>query len=423
MAKVRRIIRVLRARESGIGLKSNPSSRRHAQNNFETPRYAVLAGTPGFKTNLAAVPGELALGIFESLDLASVLAMSATCRRFHQLYLAQKGHIVFTVLQSDPHFGPSDGIFRVLAMSPADVEGSGLTWLPKEIRFRRQVLCKGAVLSSSLTGKLSGVPDLKKEEIAPAVTVRLEDADADRAIQICKLVRDWELIFPYYRFLDHPEDLRVLNVEEGRRLRAALYVWIRYHFYFHGDLRRPYDSYRMRTNMLLMLDSGELTDLEDLWETVRSVVEWLCPCLAVVVRDAPHLSLEEAGRVAWGSEGNWDIVSTMMQLGPEKLLYYVKHRHLYTKEQLIDEVRRERPGMEAQIESLSHSLRVVLRMYQAPDHHDGRSSAGILDWEEGRQPARPWFRAGGCDVLWHADEDTGDGIDDATLLGFGTLTE
>lgn len=241
-------------------------------------------------THLAAVPGELALEIFENLDLTSVFSLSATCRRFHQLYMANKSQIVFTVLETDPHFGPSDGLFRALAMSPTDLEVPWRTWLPKEIVFRRRVLCRGAALPTHVPGERVSVLG-REDDSAPAVTVRLEDADADHAIKVCKLIRGWERIFPYYRFMKNPECLRLLNANEERRLRAALYTWMRYHFYFHSDLRRPRDSLIMRTNMLRMLDSGELTDLEDLWRTVRSLVECLCPSMEAVLFDAVGFTL------------------------------------------------------------------------------------------------------------------------------------
>lgn len=100
---------------------------------------------------------------------------------------------------------------------------------------------------------------------------------------------------------------RTLTRREKYRLRRALYKWMRYAYYFHGDLPRPSIfsplGNDMRLNQLRALPNSELGELRDLWRTAEDIVELkICPSIVNVrigaVRAPNHLPNPHAPHAA-----------------------------------------------------------------------------------------------------------------------------
>ncbi|KAL8381006.1 hypothetical protein RB595_005346 [Gaeumannomyces hyphopodioides] len=390
---------------------------------------SFVVGTCNSGPGLETLPGELILEIFKDLDLVSAVTLAATCKRLRQLFINHRSHIVLSILPSDPEISPADGLFQVAAMDLGDIYIPWGTWLDKEVWFKGKLLCPGGELPVLMCeGRNSSHAKSKTKAdgaVLPPGAACLGDADIDRLLEIFKVVRGWERIFPRFRFRQHPEYARRLRAHETVRLRRALYHWMRYDYYFHGDRLpppgplEPFGSDE-RCNFVRMLDSGEASELADLWITVKAAVTSLCPSL-VAVRLGVESSVteEQLGGVAWGAtDHDHSIsVSTMLKLGPERLLYYIEHAHEYSKARLVDEIGRERPSIESDMESLTAAISVVYR--ERYDHCLSQETpappspfsfprepfGGILDWaEDGLESLRGSVKAG-FGLRWLADDE------------------
>ncbi|KLU91932.1 hypothetical protein MAPG_10881 [Magnaporthiopsis poae ATCC 64411] len=397
---------------------------------------AFIAGAYSPGSGLETLPGELILEVFKGLNLASAVALSATCKRVRQLFMSHRSHIVLSILPSDPDVSPADGLCQVAAMGPGDLTVPWGTWLDKEVWFKRKMLCPGGQLPAWIC------EDADKR-VAPPGVAYLGDADVDRLLEVSGVVRGWERIFPRFRFWQHPEHARKLRAHEAMRLRRAVYHWMRYDYYFHRDrdrlllLRPPgplerfgSDSDERCRNFVRMLDSGEASELADLWITVKTAVTSICPSLAAVrLGVETSLTEEQLGGVAWGATEHEHSmsVSTMLKLGPERLLYYIEHAHEYSKARLVDEIARTRPGIESDGESLTAAICVVYR--ERYDHCVSREApappspfssprepfGGILDWEEDGVEALRGSVKAGFGLRWSGggEEEEDDDEDDA----------
>lgn len=405
---------------------------------------AFIAGTYGSNSGLETLPGELILEIFKGLDLASAITLAGTCKRLRQLFTSHRSHIVLSILPTDPEVSPAGGLFQVAAMGLGDLAVPWGTWLDKEVWFERKMLCPGGQLPVWICEDRI-LPEIDADDrVVPPGAACLGDADVDRLLEISRVVRGWERIFPRFRFWQHPEHARKLRPHEAMRLRRALYHWMRYDYYFHSDRDRdrdrlllpppgplgPFgsDSDERCRNFVRMLDSGEASELADLWITVKAAVASICPSLAAV-RFGVESSVtdEQLGSVAWGAteHEHSTSVSTMLKLGPERLLYYIEHAHEYGKARLVDEIARTRPGIESDGESLTAVICVVYR--ERYDHCVSRETpappspfssprepfGGILDWgEDGIESLRGSVKAG-FGLRWSGgdEEEEEDGHD------------
>lgn len=410
----------------------------------------ACSSSPG----LEMLPGELILEIFKDLDLLSAATLAATCKRLRQLFINHRSHIVLSILPFDPEISPADGMFQVAAMDLGDLDIPWGTWLDKEVWFKRKLLCPGGQLPVRIWRGRDSPHAMSKtnadETVLPPRITCLGGADIDRLLEIFKVVRGWERIFPRFRFWQHPEHARRLRAHEALRLRRALYHWMRYDYYFHGvrlPPPGPSDPFGPdeRCNFVRMLDSGEASELADLWITVKAAVASLCPSLAAVRLGVESSVMEEQlGGVAWGATDHEHSisVSTMLKLGPERLLHYIEHAHEYSKARLVDEIGRERPSIESDMESLTAAIDVVYR--ERYDHCLSREApappspfsfprepfGGILDWGEDRLESLRGSVKAGFGLSWLADdeqdedegeeeeEDAGE-EEDAVALGVG----
>ncbi|ERS94966.1 hypothetical protein HMPREF1624_08678 [Sporothrix schenckii ATCC 58251] len=160
---------------------------------------------------------------------------------------------------------------------------------------------------------------------------------------------------------------RSLTSRENFRLRRALYHWMRYAYYFHGDLVRPNvfvpSGRDIRINQLRSLSNSELGELKDLWRTVEDIIELtMCPSIANVRIGADfELSEKDAARIGWGEQReNRIVVATMSKLSPDELLYYMENSHKFTKLRLIQDIRQRHPHFEFDTESLTIALSCVI---------------------------------------------------------------
>ncbi|EJT79221.1 hypothetical protein GGTG_04307 [Gaeumannomyces tritici R3-111a-1] len=398
---------------------------------------SFVVGTCSSCPGLETLPGELILEIFKDLDVVSAVILATTCKRLRQLFINHRSHIVLSILPSDPEISPVDGLFQVAAMDPGDLSIPWGTWLYKEVWFRRKLLCPGGQLPvwvcEGRNPQRAKFKTNADEAVLPLGVACLGEADIDRLLEISKVARGWERIFPRFRFWQHPEHARRLRPHEAVRLRRALYHWMRYDYYFHGDRLpppgplEPFGSDE-RCNFVRMLDSGEASELADLWITVKAAAASLCPSLTAVRLDVESsVTEEQLTGVAWGATDHEHSmsVSTMLKLGPERLLYYIEHAHDYSKARLVDEICRQRPSIESDTESLTTAISVVYRerydhclSHEAPVPPSPFSSprepfGGILDWGEEELESLRGSVMAGFGLRWLAEDEEDEDEEDA----------
>lgn len=305
---------------------------------------------------LSRTPVEVLVQVFLHLDMASAHNLAATSLRFATIFTTNRTAIVLHIARRE--FTPFDGLLQAVKASPVDMCTPWGTWLDKKIRRKNTVLCPG--------GTVPNVQTLSR--IAPA-EVQFGDWDVDKLLDVCRVVRGWERIFPQHRFNASPAMTRSLTPREAVRLRRALYTWMRYAFYFHGDLPRP-NIYcpagrDVRINFLRALSNTQLGALKDLWITVEDIVELnVCPSIDNVqmsVDGLDDIEDKDAARIGWGrARENRIVVSTVRKLSPREILFYLDNSHKYTKLRLIQDIRQRHPHFEADTESLSCALQCVV---------------------------------------------------------------
>lgn len=231
---------------------------------------------------LDRAPVEVLVDVFQHLDLQAAFSLAATNKRLDNIFARNRAVIVLHIVQRE--FSPLNGLLQVVKASPADLAVPWGTWLDKRIRRKNVVLCPGGVLgvdrrtSGSLAASLVNVRCAEAE---------ITNADIDRILDVCRIVRGWERIFPQHRFNASPLLTRSLSARENFRLRRALYNWMRYAYYFHGDLPRPNvfvpAGRDVRINQLRALGNSQLGELTDLWRTVEDIIELsLCPSVDII---------------------------------------------------------------------------------------------------------------------------------------------
>jgi len=236
-------------------------------------RTAVSATAAAPASVVDDIPVEVLVEIFRLLRLGDAFSLAATSRRFARVFELHKVPIVLSIIRAE--FSPFNSLLQVVKASAEDARVEWGTWLDKRVRYKNTVLCEG--------GRLPAGMALSKSAVRCAEAT-INDGDLQRIIQVCKVVRGWERRFPQHRFHSWPSSTRSLNARENERLRAALYNWMRYAYYFHGDLPRPNRwvpaGRDVRLNQLRMLSNSQLRELKDLWLTVEDIVELrLCPSI------------------------------------------------------------------------------------------------------------------------------------------------
>ena len=248
-----------------------------------SPAPIVNSGTQGDKaasvpTVLDRTPVEVLVQVFQQLDLASAFGLAATNKRFASIFAANRASIVLSIVREE--FSPVSGLLQVVKSSAVDLTYPWGTWLDKRVRRKNIVLCPGGTLPAHCPGHTAAM------RITCAET-SIDNSDIDRILAVCRVVKGWERVFPQHRFNASPTMTRSLNRRESFRLRRALYHWMRYAYYFHGDLPRPNlfvpSGRDIRINQLRALSNSELGELKDLWRTVEDIIELtICPSITNV---------------------------------------------------------------------------------------------------------------------------------------------
>lgn len=380
--------------------------------------------TTGSETNswsasiLDETPVEVFVEIFKHLGLKGAFNLAATNRRFAAIFATHKTSILLPIVEVE--FSPFSGLLQVVKASHEDLYVPYGTWLDKRIRTKNAVLCEGGKLPDDTAGNLFGTR---------CKDVVLESRDMDRILEICKVVKGWERIFPQHRFHASPLATRSLEPQENERLRRALYAWMRYAYYFHGDLPRP-NLYEPagndpRVNQLRAMSNTELRGLRDLWLTVEDIVELkLCPAVDHIRIGSDYdVPDKVAACIGWGEQReNQVVVATVCKLSPAEMLHYLDNLHEYPKTKLIRAIRQSHPRFESDTQSLGSALECVtferyrraetqfpsavalwLPMYSRAF---GEGHGGILDWgsTEAEEECAKMGEMTGLNLSWRSDE-------------------
>ena len=375
------------ASTTGAAETAQPNSTPSSGENGPRPVPVVVEAQTPEETKVPVLdrtPVEVLVEVFTHLDMTGAHSLAATNWRFACIFAANRTAIVLRIAEVE--FTPFDGLLQVVKASASDLSVPWGTWLDKRVRRKNAVLCPGGTLPEAYASRIPG-PKVSHAE------VRFEEWDLDKLLSVCRVVRGWERMFPQHRFNASPSMTRSLSPREGFRLRRALYTWMRYAFYFHGDLPRPNlflpAGRDMRINQLRVLPNSQLSELKDLWITVEDIVKLkVCPSIDNVRIGADfELTEEDAARIGWGKQReNIIVVATVRKLSPKEILYYMDNAHKYTKLRLIEDIRQRHPHFEADTESLSNALgcvvserwkRMLYDISTTPVTADGAGAGGV----------------------------------------------
>ncbi|KIE01130.1 F-box domain protein, partial [Metarhizium majus ARSEF 297] len=376
-----------------------------------------MTTSPNSVAYLAGLPVEILLDIYQHLDLQSTLELSLTNTEFFLFFQRRKVDILLPILMRD--FSPFDEFVQVYTASAEDIASGGL-YKPRKVVLHRFAGDKGVVLSDgislpSLTGNPVGANftqvthsrhALKASGSSPD-TVHLTAVDVDGLLKQCRIVREWEGLFPQMRWFHQPEGCRFLRPHEQVRFRRALYRWWLYGIYFHGDFPRPRVGHPepfvddIRTSQMRRHSTGELMELMDFLETVKDMIlQYICPRLDPNQQQTFTQTplVEDVGRsqslaTSWSDQSHWGrIIKTYAKLGPEDLLYYFKNIYSYPRKRLITEIQLRHPNFLFDQESIQIAVRCALderswldEMVNWAEHDVG----GIIDFDDERDEDRP----------------------------------
>lgn len=243
---------------------------------------------------LAACPVEILLDISSHLDIDSIFNFSLACKILNGVFNKNKIMILLEVLSKE--FSPFDELLQVYTAVAEDIKGRTY-YQPRMVVFKRFPgdtgytigpqpghIHHGADYSAASRPGISTVR--KAAGVASSGVAVLAEDDLRPILRMCRLVRQWEQLFPQMRWFHHPEDCRALNEQELPRLRRAFYRWWLYGTYFHGEWTRPQAGHPMpfvldvRTSQMRRHSTAELMELLDLHETMKDVIlHYICPRL------------------------------------------------------------------------------------------------------------------------------------------------
>ncbi|RKU43959.1 hypothetical protein DL546_004113 [Coniochaeta pulveracea] len=253
---------------------------------------------------LDTLPPEIVCQIFGELDLVSALAFAESRRYFARILRFHWKSIFFSNISRD--FTPLGPLLQL----------AGLLQEHEETATRSR---ESIEYNARFGGGRLATHD------ASAGRFTFERKHMLTLLHICKVVRQWELSFPRFRFAEaHPEVRRSLNPYEKERLRRALYHWWCY-VLFSRD--QQYTSvYKRRTILdgskhdaplyLSSLSTAELFELRDLALTLEPAVDMELRSL----RLAPHrLNVTDGD-----DERHW-IAGLILELAPDDILHYLEN--------------------------------------------------------------------------------------------------
>ena len=220
---------------------------------------------------LAGLPTEILLDVYQHLDILAIFQLSLVNRGFFLFYQRRKSDILLPVLVRD--YSPFEEFVQIYTASADDIVSGGL-YEPRKVVFKRFAGDSGLILCQETRSPISSKP------------VVLTEHNLNGLLKQCRLVRQWEELFPQMRWFHQPEDCRLLRSHEQVRFRRALYRWWLYGIYFHGDFPRPRVGHPepyvddIRTSQMRYHSTDQLLELMDFVETIKDVVlHYICPRL------------------------------------------------------------------------------------------------------------------------------------------------
>lgn len=247
------------------------------------------------QANLAGLPTEILLDIYQHLDLGGIFELSLANRSFFNFFEQHKASIILPALARE--FSPFDELLQVYTASATDLDASGGLYKPRRVVFKRypgdsgQVLAPRTEIEAGVSVTLDRFTQVTKErkQASPSTqlkTIVLTERDINPILKQCQVVREWERLFPQMRWYHEAENCRSLRPHESSRFRRALYRWWLYGIYFHGDFPRPRVGLPepnvddIRTSQMRYHSTSELLELMDLVETMKDVIlHYICPRL------------------------------------------------------------------------------------------------------------------------------------------------
>ncbi|KAK7723807.1 hypothetical protein SLS64_000138 [Diaporthe eres] len=392
-----------------------------------------------FEPGVLRVPVELIMKIIELMDFRSVLSLIRVNKRFKEIYDGNRGHILLSILETE--LSPFGEALQIVTFKPEDIDVPLGPCLRRRIYHKNKLVCEGESLQ----------PGEDDHVLLPPAG--LDNEHFERLLRLFETVKAWEQLFPRYRF-QPASDCRELHPCEAKRLRAALYRWMSYAQFFHGDLPRPNNfvpqqrSTDIRCKRLRLLSDHELHELDDLWETVHCMVRGeICPSTEAVLKEMDYsISREEAERIGFGTSrlslvraafswsdstfvdfdtnANSAIVDTFLKLSPAEILSFATNKSTYTRDRLVREVCLAHPSILLDRQSLGHALSVVKDERDEDDDAEpavsclkafkdlkNGDSGGILDFRFRDEEIRgDWSREGQRALSWSVQEEADFGI-------------
>ena len=246
--------------------------------------------------------------VYYCSDLRSLLSLSLTCHRFYGVITRPNKYLEFLAVVIDRQYGPMDSIVQLVtynASQPTHVHRSP----PLSFALLQQVL------------------------------------------KIGRVAAEWEDIYPQKLWNLDPQNRRLLTKFEKFRLRRAVYrLWlydVAFHNHHHtrrtrllGHVREP------RAALLRTFSNHDLSELLDLHQVFRQVIEDVCPSDATVRHHLnervlgpdpqPIFSLADNSyhppRIhdpdfeGWGDPvEHYYVVEDMLKLNPKQILSLLNH--------------------------------------------------------------------------------------------------
>ncbi|KAJ3481613.1 hypothetical protein NLG97_g7781 [Lecanicillium saksenae] len=367
------------------------------------------------RKSLVDCPVEILLDISTHLDLDSIFNFSLACKSLNGVFNKNKVMILLQALSKE--FSPFDELLQVFTATTEDIHDRTY-YQPRTVIFKRFPgdtgytigprpgdMHHGANYCSDMN-RIGTAIVRKAAGVASSGVAVLTEDDLNPILRMCRLVRQWEQLFPQMRWFHYPADCRALSEQELPRFRRAFYRWWLYGTYFHGEWTRPQAGHPMpfvldvRTSQMRRHSTAELMELLDLHETMKDVIlHYICPRLdpAYQLSYNPSPLMEKVSReyslnTMWNDQSKWArIVKTYAKLNPEELMHYFENIYSYTRKRLITEIRLQRPNFNFDQESLQGVIRCVLEERQLADNLPivpEDCAGGILDFGDERDGQR-----------------------------------
>lgn len=383
--------------------------------------------------SLAGLPAEILLEVYQHLDIQAMVELSLVNHEFQAFFQRHRVDIILPIIIRD--FSPLNELLQVYTASVQDIAFSG-HYKPRTILFQRFQGDHGLDMGHSASGSLAlvrrknaipprsdGQRGVRDQSSGTSKEIVLTGRDLNHILRYCRIVSEWEGLFPQMRWYHQPEYCRLLRPHEQVRFRRALYRWWMYGIHFHGEFPRPRAAHPepfvddVRTSQIRYYSTAELLELMDFLETVRDIItHYICPRLDPTplhqaytdasetgggslfhTLDQPLLSVdvakrEQSLRESWLDQSHWGrVVKTYAKLGPESLLYYFNNISSYPRQRLLADVWVRHPSFAFDQESIQTAVRCVLDERDWPEDQIDLAEhgvGGIIDFDDERDHDR-----------------------------------